>query len=113
MTKKIRLPVLQPAPEPASDQEPPLPTLHEELLDFEALDCVLADLDDFVKIRELIARPPQGTPEKVDDLLLAREGFLSGRWHGLQVTYEFADEIWIDTFLKEPNGARLLRMAAP
>ena len=112
MTKKRSLPVLQSAPDVVPDQSPPLPTLHEELLDWAALDCVLADLDDFVKIRELIARPPQGTPAKVEDLLLAREGFISGRWHGLQVTYEFADETWIDTFLREPGGARLLRMAA-
>ncbi len=112
MSNKRSLPVLQAAPQAEQVQEPPLPTLHEELLDWDGLDCVLADLDDFVKIRELIVRPPIGKPEPVDDLLLAREGFIAGQWHGLQVTYEFADETWVDTFLREPKGARLLRMAA-
>ena len=113
MSDKRSLPVLQTASQTEQAQQPPLPTLQEELLDWDGLDCVLADLDDFVTIRELIVRPPEGKPIAIDDLLRAREGFIDGRWHGLQVTYDFADEIWIDTFLREPTGARLLRMAAP
>ena len=121
MSQRRSLPVLQPGAPSAStstdaasgeDGAINLPDVMQESLDWDGVDCVLADLDDFVTIRELIARGSNGKPESVSDLVEARNDFVAGRWHGLQITYEFADELWIDTLLREPGGARLLRMAA-
>lgn len=104
------LPVLQNSPSP---DEPGmnLPTLHESALDWEELDCVLADLDDFAVIEDIACRSATGEETKLSDLVLARDRFVAGDYHGLQVHYEFADTLWVDTFLREATGARLVRMS--
>jgi hypothetical protein len=89
-----------------------LPVLNEADLDWDGLDCVLADLDDFAEITELQGRDATGQVESLTDLLHAREQFLAGTLHGLQITYIFADQTWVDTLLRQPGGARLLRMAS-
>jgi hypothetical protein len=112
VTSRVRLPVLGGAG--AGESAPaPLPTLNEATLDWDAVDCVLADLDDFVKIRELIGRPGRGSPIPLHDIVEARDRFVAGELHGLQITYDFADRTWIDTLLRIDDGARLLRMEAP
>lgn len=112
---KRSLPILDQAPaagpEPSEDDD--FPILHEASLDWEALDCVLADLDDFTEITELQGREADGTVRTVEDLLVAREFFLSGALQGLQITYRFADQTYLDTILRSPDGARLLRMLSP
>ena len=90
-----------------------LPTLHEALLDWDALDCVLADLDDFVQVKELQGRLASGEVLACATLVGARDELVAGEIQGLQITYDFADQTWIDTIIREPEGARLLRMLAP
>ncbi len=104
------LPVLQNSPSP---KEPgiDLPTLHESALDWEELDCVLADLDDFARIEDIACRSANGEETKLIDMVLARDRFVAGDYHGLQIHYEFADTLWVDTFLREATGARLVRMS--
>jgi hypothetical protein len=114
MASRVRLNVLN-TPPPSAERAvaPALPDLSEADLDWDAVDCVLADLDDFVEIRELIGRPADGHPIPLADLVAARDQLVAGELHGLQVTYVFADATWIDTLLRTETGARLLRMAAP
>lgn len=115
---KRKLPVLNQAAAPpgpgveAFDASRELPELHEASLDWEDVDCVLADLDDFVEIIELQGRSPEGAVLRCEDLIAARDRFVGGQLQGLQITYRFADQTWIDTLLREPSGARLLRMVA-
>ena len=115
MKDRVHLPVLsQPSPAPSGDlADGDLPEISQAELDWDDVDCVLADLDDFTEIREMLGRGADGKPTAIDDIVVARDQFVSGHWHGLQITYAFADEVWIDTLLREPSGAKLLRMAAP
>ena len=106
------LPVLQSNPEP---EQPALPPLNEANLDWEELDCVLADLDDFAEVLSIIGKEAghENTPrdKRLTNLEEARDLLVSGGLVALQVRYEFADQTWFDTFLREPTGARLVRMA--
>ena len=115
MSDRVHLPVLG-SPPRSSDEllsQDDLPTVMQETLDWDGVDCVLADLDDFTEIREVLGRGADGKPTAIDDIVQARHDFVAGSWHGLQITYAFADQVWIDTLLREPDGARLLRMVAP
>jgi hypothetical protein len=106
------LPVLQSAAPEA--QQPQLPALNEANLDWEELDCVLADLDDFANVLSIIGKEAghENTPrdKRFTGLAEARDLLVSGDVVALQVRYEFADQTWFDTFLREPTGARLVRM---
>tara|TARA_R110002096_G_scaffold239101_1_gene430710 strand:- start:70976 stop:71317 length:342 start_codon:yes stop_codon:yes gene_type:complete len=105
------LPVLQ-----SAEPEPPiqLPTLNEANLDWEELDCVLADLDDFAIVLSIIAKEAgnENTPrdKRIATIASARDLLVAGDVVALQVRYEFADQTWFDTYLREPTGARLVRM---
>lgn len=119
MSPSRKLPVLNEDPDRSAssiddfDPSSDLPTLHEANLDWDAVDCVLADLDDFVEIRELQGRTGAGAVVGCDDLVAARDRFVAGELQGLQITYYFADMLWVDTLLREAEGARLLRMPSP
>ena len=119
------LPVIQPAPtgrnnreasggstQPLSPFEPSfeLPKLHEAELDWDGVDCVLADLDDFAELLKLQARGTKGQQFDLQDLVIARDQFVAGELQALQILYRFADQVWIDTLLRQANGARLVRM---
>jgi len=105
------LPILQSAP---AAEQPPLPTLNEANLDWDELDCVLADLDDFASILSIVGKEAghENTPrdKRIGILSEARDLFVAGTLVALQVRYEFADKTWFDTFLRESTGARLVRM---
>ncbi len=105
------LPVLQtPTPEGNGSSEIELPPLHEGALSWEELDCVLADLDDFAVVQDIAGRNALGEESKIADIVTARDLFVAGDLHGLQIHYEFADKLWVDTLLRESSGARLVRM---
>jgi hypothetical protein len=118
-----RLPVLNtgsgsatadtPQAEPPEGEAFAVADLHHAQLDWDALDCVLADLDDFTSITELQARGPAGDVSTVGDIVEARDMLVDGRIGGLQIVYRFADQVWCDTLLREDGGARLSRMLAP
>ena len=118
-----RLPVIQPEPPVRTDADQntaaqlgqfdpsfELPKLHEAELDWDAVDCVLADLDDFAELLELHARVASGRQVQLQDLVMARDRFVAGELQALQILYRFADQVWIDTLLRQTNGARLVRM---
>ena len=90
-----------------------LPDLHQTQLDWNALDCVLADLDDFASIVEIQGRDAADEAVAVDDIVEAREQFVAGALTALQIVYRFADQVWCDTLMRERTGARLLRMLDP
>lgn len=102
------LPVLQ-----DKTAAPPLslPELHQGSLSWEELDCVLADLDDFTEVQGISARSGSREELTLSDIVQARDGFVDGNYHGLQIHYAFADELWVDTFLREATGAQLVRMS--
>jgi hypothetical protein len=112
---KVQLPVISNA-SPSDTTQPlreglALPELHEAELDWEALDCVLADLDDFVEVVELRGRDAAGAPSAPANLPAARDELVAGQLSSLQVSYRFLDRDWIDTLLRSPTGARLVRMS--
>lgn len=111
------LPVLQereapsPAPRPGPfDASRELPALQEAALDWDDLDCVLADLDDFAEILDLRGRNGREMESAPIDIVAARDALVSGELQGLQIRYAFADQVWVDTLLREDGGARLVRM---
>lgn len=93
--------------------KPPQPDLHQSQLDWDALDCVLADFDDLTAIVQIQGRDAQGAEVALVGIVDARDKFVSGSLQALQVVYHFADQVWCDTLLREPTGARLLRMLNP
>jgi len=105
------LPVLQDKQDILAGSEIRLADLHQSMLDWEALDCVLADLDDFADVQHIAVRDETGEETALSDIVVARQGFVDGIYPGLQIHYEFADTLWVDTFLREPNGAQLVRMS--
>lgn len=113
---KKSLPVLQDLAKasPEGDGKIALPELNEASLDWDELDCVLADLDDFANVLSIMGREVgnENTPTdlKLSDIVKARELFVAGTLVALQIRYEFADSVWFDTLLREPTGARLVRM---
>ena len=103
----------EPGPERAMapfDPSAELPELHEAALGWDELDCVLADLDDFASIDEILGRGDRSAPQPIADVVDARDRFVRGELQGLQITYLFAEQAWVDTFVRESQGARLLRM---
>ncbi len=90
-----------------------LPDLHHAQLDWDALDCVLADLDDFTSLVELRGRDLNGDVTALKDLVDARDRLVAGTLGGLRIIYRFADQTWSDTLVREPSGARLSRMISP
>ena len=100
-----RLPVIQDQPAAI-----PLPDLHEVALDWDGVGCVLADLDDFTEAIEVQGRGSGGELITLVDIPTGYEQLVSGQLQGLQIVYKFADDVWVDTLLREPTGARLLRM---
>ncbi len=108
------LPVLQNAPERAAT---PLPTLNEAHLDWDEIDCVLADLDDFANVLSIVGKEAgnENTPrdKHLGSVVEARDGLVDGSLVALQLRYEFADQRWFDTFLRDAEGARLVRMPEP
>lgn len=101
-------------PQPSSPEEAiALPDLHEVELDWDGVNCVLADLDDFAEILEIQLRSSKADAQKTACVVEARDAFHRGDAHGLQIVYRFADQTWCDTLLRGNNGARLLRLADP
>jgi len=90
-----------------------LPDLQEASLDWDAVHCVLADLDDFVTLVELQGRDAHGTIVALQEIPLALQQLQDGTVVALQIVYQFADQVWCDTLMREPQGARLLRMLSP
>ena len=90
-----------------------LPDLHHAALDWDGLDCVLADLDDFTAIVQIQGRNPRGEVTPLQDLPDARDQLVAGALAGLQIVYRFADQTWCDTLVRDPTGARLSRMLSP
>lgn len=112
-TMSKSLPVLQNAPEAASDAIK-LASLNEASLDWDELDCVLADLDDFANVLSIMGKEAghENTPQDrvFAGIVEARDLFVAGTLVALQIRYEFADSTWFDTLMREPTGARLVRM---
>ena len=105
-------PTVEGAGEPrAFDPSSNLPQLHESDLDWDAVDCVLADLDDFAACIEILGRDDAGKSAIFNNMVAARDSLVDGTSQAIQVMYQFADQVWIDTLLRQPGGARLLRMA--
>lgn len=108
------LPVLQDSPSPPPDAPP---SLNEAHLDWDELDCVLADLDDFSEVHSIIGKEAgdENTPrdKRIATVVQARDLLVSGQVVALQIRYTFADATWFDTFLRETTGARLVRMPEP
>ena len=108
------LPILQSAPMP---EAPELPVLNEAHLNWDELDCVLADLDDFAHVLSIVGKEAghENTPRdlRLDSVVRARDLFVAGELVALQIRYEFADTIWFDTFLRQAAGAQLVRMPEP
>lgn len=98
---------------PAFDAKVELPDLHQAQLDWPAVDCVLADLDDFAAIIEIQGRDARGNMVAVHDILAAQEQFVTGALLALQIVYGFADQVWCDTLMRENTGARLVRLLEP
>ena len=89
---------------------PDLPVLQEADLDWDGVDCVLADLDDFTDINQIQGRVATGSPSPIGDIVTARDRLVAGDVAALQIVYRFADQSWVDTLLRHDHGARLLRM---
>jgi hypothetical protein len=90
-----------------------LPDLHQAQLDWDGVDCVLADLDDFAAIIEIQGRDATGKAVKVEDVVTARDLLVAGGFTAVQCTYRFADQVWSDTLIREKDGVRFLRMLDP
>ncbi len=99
------------APIEPFDPSRELPKLHEADLDWPAVDCVLADLDDFAVCIEVQGRDACGVNQTFEDIVAARDSLVVGDSRAIQIMYRFADQTWVDTLLRTADGARLLRMA--
>ncbi len=87
-----------------------LPDLQESNLDCETLDCVLADLDDFAQVLDLKALTCNGETVGMEDIVEARDGFVSGRYKRLKIQYRFAEQVWVDTVIRRKGEILLIRM---
>lgn len=96
--------------EPTRGPNLELPSLHQTQLDWDAIDCVLADLDDFASILEIQGRDAEGTAVVVKNIFDAQQRFVAGTLAALQIVYTFADQEWCDTLLRDGTGGTLVRM---
>lgn len=108
----MRLPIIDDSHAPSSAPVE-LPPLHETTLDWDGVDCLLADIDDLTEVIDMRARTVEGHAVPQSDLVEARDGLRRGALAALQITYAFADQTWSDTLLVGTEGIRLLRMVNP
>lgn len=91
-----------------------LPALQEGLLDEAQVRALFADLAARVQLLEVFTKG--GEEQRADTapitLEQARDRLLSCAVHGVQVRYLHKGREWCDTFLRTPDGVRLVRMEA-
>lgn len=95
--------------------EPPLPELHEAVLDDAALGALANDILALCQVHEVRVR--RLGQQRADAAPLALSGALellrSGGAEAVQVRYSHDRTVWIDTLTRIPTGTRLVRIAAP
>lgn len=101
----------------SGDETPPLPVVHEALLDDATRDQLFFDVAHAAELVELRvkrlpgARVGEGAAavslEEARELLAAREIV------GVQLRYVHGGRTWWDTLLSTPEGTRLVRVEAP
>jgi hypothetical protein len=98
----------------ANDTEP-LPELQDEVVDDETVRGLFADLSELTRVLEIKLKG--GLTEHSEsgslDLSSAESQLLGGSVHGVQILYEFEDELWCDTLMRVDGGTRLVRMQSP
>lgn len=89
-----------------------LTDLHEGMLDSVALARLFDAVAAQAQVESVTLKGGQeqyAGPEQVS-LDLAHAALASGRVHGVQLRYTWADRAWCDTLLRKPGGVRLVRI---
>lgn len=90
----------------------PLPALHQQLLDDETLEALVADLTALAQILEVRGKSGAARHSTAEDLSLADAVDLLRRndLRGVQVRYVYQGEEWLDSLIHSSGGILLTRM---
>lgn len=99
-------PAGSPAAEPLE-----LPELCQGELDAAQLDALFADLRQGAEVSHVQVRGGPGSPrgDRVVSLEEARQLLREERTPAVQIRYRYDGQLWCDTLLARPGGARLIR----
>jgi hypothetical protein len=96
------------------ESDPPLPELHEALLDDGLLDALVADIDAHCDLESLRARAaPSARTDPPTNLAEARDRLRRGEIAALQLRYRHGEDRWLDTITPASGGYRLIRLRDP
>lgn len=91
-----------------------LPPLREAILSREQLEMLFGDISSLASEVRLFQRSRQAQARAAassqNDLMLAKEAFVSGKVPRLQIRYRWQDSHWIDTLEAREDGTRLVRI---
>lgn len=90
---------------------PPLPDVHQGVLDEDALGALLSDLREHAEVLDV--RVKGGPTERSDATELGVDDvatLLRGGARGVQIRYRFQGDEWRDTLLPAEAGVRIVRM---
>ena len=92
-----------------------LPDLFEAVLDKDALETLMSDLDSHAEVFEVLAKVSPGTRASKASLSLreAQQMLLTSEIRAVQIHYRHEGVLWRDTLMGSPSGFRLVRMALP
>jgi hypothetical protein len=93
--------------------QPPLPKLHDVVLDEEGVDRLFEEIAREGRDVVLLFKGDVQTHAApgAADLADARELLRAGTVYGVQIRYRRGDEAWLDTLMHVPHGVRLVRIA--
>ena len=88
--------------------------LNEALLDREALDDLLSDIELATSVVEVRLKGGAAAHSiGATTLAEARDALLGGGAAAAQICYEYRGQRWIDTLMRVPSGVRLIRSPLP
>lgn len=99
--------------QPGASAIPPLPDLHDAILDRATVEQLFRDIELCTGIVEVIPKfgaqsyVPESSSFTLEEL---RELLLSQKLRGLQIRYQYDGSTWWDTILVVPRGYRIVRI---
>ncbi len=96
-----------------SEEDAPLPELHEGWLDPDSLGRLIVDIETCTEVVEVIVK---GAPDHFasDQEIALRQAFamISTRTiQAMQVRYRWQGTLWLDTLMWAPEGLKVVRLA--
>lgn len=97
------------------NQEAPLPTLWNAVVDQETLDELISDLQQHAVILGVQEKhsPTEHINEELLDSIQTIERFRQGVSRAIQIHYRFEEKNWCDTIIRHGQQYKIVRMEQP